>query len=135
MKNTLRVTILFSYRGVNYQPSAVIDFDTYLQGNNTVPEFYQIVARENNIDRYTYEFEVMEMGIHQYTEATGLAEKFCNKDSFELVGFTEAWKQQVVLKRLSEIAQQQLAIDDLDQHQGISDALMQAYQFGLDQKK
>ena len=135
MKNSVRVTILFSYRGIKYQPSALIDFDSYLLGDKTIPEFFQIVARENNIDRYSYEFEVMEMGIYMFTEATGLAKQFCTKDSFDLKGFSEAWMQQRVIKQLSLIAQQQLAINDLEQHEDLTTALMQAYQFGLDQQK
>lgn len=135
MINSVRVTILFSFKGKNYNPSSVIDLDRYLESNKTLPEFYQIVARDNNIDRYSYEFEVMEMGAFQFSEATGLAEKFCSTDKFDVEGFQRAWETRSVEKKLSKIAHQQLSIDDLDRHQDLKEALLQSYLLGLARKQ
>ena len=135
MINSVRVTIIFSFKGNNFNPSSVIDFDRHLENENTFPEFFQIVARDNNIDRYSYEFEVMEMGRYQFSEATGLAEKFCSTENFDIEGFQRAWESQSLEKKLSTIAQQQLSIDDLDLQPNLKQALLQAYSLGLARKQ
>ena len=135
MINSVRVTILFSFKGKNFKPSSVIDLDRYLESDEALPEFFQIVARENNIDRYSYEFEVMEMGTVQFSEATGLAEQFCETDKFDAEGFQRAWEIKSVEKKLSRIAHQHLSIDDLDHHQDLKEALLQSYLLGLGRKQ
>ena len=135
MINSVRVTILFSFKGKNFKPSSVIDLDRYLESDEALPEFFQIVARENNIDRYSYEFEVMEMGTVQFSEATGLAEQFCETDKFDAEGFQRAWEIKSVEKKLSRIARQHLSIDDLDHHQDLKEALLQSYLLGLGRKQ
>ena len=134
INNSVRVTILFSYKGKKYQPSTLINLDEYLQYNKPITDFFQIIARENNIDRYSYEYEVMELGVYQFSEANGLAQGFCTLSEFDVDGFIQAWKEQAVLKQLSLIAQQQLSIDNLGEHEALRAALMSAYRYGLDQK-
>ncbi len=129
-KSSIKVDILFSFKGETFSPSAVIEFDQYLEKSQPIPEFYQLVARENNIGVYTYEYEVMEMGHFKYSEAQGLAVEFCQQDSFDLEGFTDKWKEEYVLSQLSDIAKKYLDIDSLDENEAIKNALHQAHQLG-----
>ena len=112
-------------------PSAVVEFDQYLEKNQPVPQFFQIVARDNNIDVYSYQYEVMEMGHFKYSEATGLAAEFYQLDNFDLEGFIDKWKEEYVLHLLSDIAKKYLDIDDLDENEAIKNALHQAHQLGF----
>ncbi len=129
-KNSVKVEILFSFKGEKHTPSTVIEFDQYLKKNQPVPEFFHLVARENNIGEYTYEYEVMEMGHFKYSEAKGLAVEFCQQDNFDLEGFVDKWKEEYVLHLLSDIAKKYLDIDDLDENEAIKNALHQAHQLG-----
>ncbi|MCP4075768.1 MAG: hypothetical protein GY744_06265 [Gammaproteobacteria bacterium] len=129
-KSSIKVEILFSFKGATFTPSAVIEFDQYLEKNQPVPEFFQQVARENNIGVYSYEYEVMEMGHFKYSEAQGLAAEFCQQDNFDLEGFVDKWKEEYVLHLLSDIAKKYLDIDDLDENEAIKNALYQAHQLG-----
>ncbi len=130
MKNILTVQISFSYQGVTYNPSASIELDRFLQKKEPIPEFYKLVARENNIDSYSYEYEVMQMGQFKYLEATGMAKDFCSEDHFDSVGFEACWKQVYIEEKLAEIALKHMNIKDLDENESLKQALLQAYQLG-----
>ena len=129
-KSSIKVEILFSFKGEANSPSAIIEFDQYLEKNQPVPEFFQLVARENNIDIYSYEYEVMEMGHFRYSDAQGVAVEFCQQDNFDLAGFIDKWKEKYVLSRLSDIAKKYLDIDNLDENEAIKNALHKAHQLG-----
>lgn len=130
MKSYLTVQITFSYQGVTYKPSARIELDRYLLKNQPIPEIYQIVAKENNIDSYSYQYEVMPMGQFRYLEATGLAQEYCSEDHFDSAGFQVRWRQVYVEQRLAEIALKHMNIVDLDDNEPLKQALLQAYQLG-----
>ncbi|MBT3203539.1 MAG: hypothetical protein HOM14_10340 [Gammaproteobacteria bacterium] len=134
-KSSVKVEILFSFKGEKHTPSTVIGFDQYLQKNQPVPEFFHLVARENNIGEYSYEYEVMEMGHFKYSDATGLAVEFCQQDHFDLAGFIDKWKEEYVLSLLSGIAKKYLDIDDLDENEAIKNALHHAHQLGVHSNK
>ena len=129
-KSSIKVEILFSFKGEAHSPSTTIEFDQYLEKNQPVPEFFQLVARDNNIGVYSYEYEMIEMGHFKYSDAQGLAAKFCQQDNFDLVGFVDKWKEEYVLSLLSDIAKKYLDIDDLDENEAIKNALHQAHQLG-----
>ena len=59
-KNTVKVTIPFSFKGIDYEPSCVIDLDAFILGDNGIESVFQIVASQNNIGNYSYEYEVLE---------------------------------------------------------------------------
>ncbi len=134
-KSSVKVEILFSYKGETITTSAIVEFDQYLEKNQPVPEFFQIVARVNDIDVYSYQYEVMEMGHFRYSEAKGLAVEFCQQDNFDLIGFIDKWKEEYVLSLLSDIAKKYLDIDDLDENEAIKNALHQAHQLGYHSNK
>lgn len=131
MISSIKVQILFSFKGVSYSPAAIIEFDKYLEKNLSIPEFFHLVARENSIDIYSYQYEVMEMGKYQYSDAQGLATEFCQNDNFDLAGFEKKWKEVSVLGQLSKITKQNLDIHDLDENEALKNTLLQAYQLGL----
>jgi len=129
-KSSIKVEILFSYKGDSFSPSAVIELDQYLVKNLLIPEFFQIVASENDIGAFSYQYEVMEMGHFKYSEAQGLAVEFCQQDDFDLAGFIDKWKEEYVLSLLSDIAKKYLDIDNLDENEAIKKALHQAHLLG-----
>jgi hypothetical protein len=131
MQNSVTVEIRFSFKGERYAPSAVIDLDSYLEKGQTIPAFFHLVASQNQIDVYSYQYEVMEMSQTVYSNATGLAAEFCQADHFDVQGFSEKWKEIKLLQQLSDIAREHLHIDDLEQHEEIKSALLAAYRLAL----
>jgi hypothetical protein len=130
MKSYITVQITFSYQGATYNPLVNIELDRFLEKSEEIPKFHQIVAKENNIDSYSYEYEVMQMGQIKYLEATGLAKEFCSEDDFDIAGFTLRWKQLNIERKLATIAFEHMNVVDLDSREPLKQALLQAYQLG-----
>jgi hypothetical protein len=131
MKNTIKVTIPFSFKGVEHTPSTVIDLDTFILGEQTLDNAYQIVANENKIDNFSYEYEVLQSSAMLFSDAKGLAVDFLKDNYFDLEGFKNQSAQGDVENLLQDIANSVLNIDDLENSPEIKQALMQAYQAGL----
>ncbi|RTZ62709.1 MAG: hypothetical protein DSZ29_07925 [Aquificaceae bacterium] len=132
MKNTIKLTIPFSFKGVDYKPSSVIDLDTFLLGDQNLDALFQIVATENKISNYSYEYEVLEASPKIFSDPTGMACDFLSGDSFDFEGFKHYKNKAQALTILQDIAKNTLEIDDLEAHQNLKQALWEAYKAGRD---
>ncbi len=129
MKNSIRVSLTYSYRGETFTPSAVIDLDKL--GDNEGPvDWHARVALANGIDTYSYVYEVMRESELHFSDATGLAANHLSDQGFDFKGFTHAYRQAGHIGPLQHIARDILQIDDLNQEPAIRDALVQAYLLG-----
>ena len=136
MKNTIKVTIPFSFKGMDYTPSAVIDLDKFVLTGQTIDSIFQIVARQNNIDAYSYEYEVLESAALIFSEPTGLAVDYLSANHFDFSAFKQCQKENSMQKNIQQIAEDVLGINDLDDvsHKQIKQALIKAYQAGATSK-
>lgn len=130
MKNTIKVTIPFSFKGVEYSPSSIIDLDVFSQGDQTLDTVFQIVANENKIDNYSYQYEVLESSRRLYSDPTGIALDFLSNNEFNLQGFKDKLIGDDVFLGLSEIAKKTLGIQNLEDHDDLKAALLKAYKLG-----
>ena len=141
IKNTIKVTIPFSFKGVEHSPSAIVDLDLIVLGGQTLDSLFQLVANENRIDNYSYEYEVLESSPKFFSEPTGLAVDFLSDSKFNLEGYKEQLSQEGVIdkgadKVIQDIASRVLNIDNLEEgNQMINQALLEAYQAGSKQQK
>ena len=103
-----------------------------MQGDQTLDNVYQLVANENKVDNFSYEYEVLESSPMQFSDPTGIAGDFLQGNHFDLEGFKKKTAQGDVEKTLQNIAKDFLNIDDLESNQDIKQALLQAYQAGVD---
>ena len=130
MKNSIDALIEFSYKGETYSLSSHIDLDQFMEQQSSLPSFHAILARDNKIDTYSYLYEVMAESEIQFANAQGIAINFLNEGDFDQEGFITAWQESRILGLLQPIATRELGITDLDQHQPIKAALVQAYRLG-----
>ena len=130
MKNSICVEIRFSFKGENFAPKSVIDLDPYLEKGQAIPPFFQLVAHDNQIDAYSYQYEVMELGQTVFSKATGLAAEFCEQGQFDMEGFSERWREHKLRVELEKIARETMGIEALDQSSEIYSALLAAYRLG-----
>ncbi len=133
MKNTITVTIPFSFKGKDYQPSSVIDLDDYIQKHNDFSSVFHQIAAENNIDPYSYEYEVLESSPVFFSQATGLASECYSDGQFDLQCFIQKKQQNNTQKAqdvIQKIASEILHIEQLEENQAMSKALLKAYQMG-----
>ncbi|HIP95325.1 MAG TPA: hypothetical protein EYH20_08325 [Leucothrix sp.] len=129
-KNTITVTIPFSFKGKEYAPSAIVDLDVYTRTNQDFNFLFHLVATDNKIDRFSYEYEVLESSSILFSQPTGLVAKFLEEGNFDLEGFINARKIIEVQETLQTIASEILQIDKLEENEPINTALLKAYQAG-----
>lgn len=132
MKNMITASIKFSFKGINYTPSIALDIGKYLQSKGSVSGLYALIARENNIDLYSYEYEIMQAEGIQFNQAEGLVANFIVDGNLDIQAFESAWCEHTMLTQLQDIAKRHMAIDDLQQHSELEAALRETYRLGQD---
>lgn len=129
MKSSIRVEVEFSFKGENYVLSASVNLDEMLSKYGIVPSFHGILAKNNDIDTYSYPYEVMEEADLEFSDATGLASRFLKDGRFDLEGFSRKWKESRMLDLLRPIAKRVLDAD-LDSDPKLREAMLEAYNSG-----
>jgi len=124
------VGIEFSFKGETHTLSATIDLDAAMANNGTLPDLHPLLARLNNIDTYSYLYEVMESHEIGFSNATGLAAEYLRDGVFDGDTFVRRWQEERQLAQLRPIARQHLNIDNLDHHPALQQALLEAYAAG-----
>jgi hypothetical protein len=130
MKNSIDVHIAFSFKGEAYSLTSNIDLDRLMEHEHAFPSFHAILARDNKIDTYSYLYEVMLETEVRFDHAQGIAADFLSDGDFNQEAFITAWQENRVLALLQPIAMRELGIANLNQHQGLKNALVQAYNLG-----
>ncbi|VAW61581.1 hypothetical protein MNBD_GAMMA11-734 [hydrothermal vent metagenome] len=135
MSNRVTASIRFYFKGVSHTPSVSIELNEYLETSISVPDLYPIIAKANNYDLYSYEYEMMQAEDIVFSEARGLVAEFITDGVLDLHAFERAWEEGALLKELVDIARKELSIDDLDKRPDIKQALMDAYRRGVASRK
>lgn len=129
MKNSIRVSTTFSFKGETFSPSLVLDLDR-LGSDEEIPPYHDLLAQSAGIDTYSYAFEVMQMAEVTFSEATGIAVDYLNDHAFDWKGYRDNASRLKLVNQLECIAQEVLGIDRLADHPEIEQALMSAYELG-----
>jgi len=130
IKNTIKATIPFSFKGLEHSPSVVIDLDVFSQGEQTIDNIFHLVANENKIDNYSYEYEMLESAQVFFSEPTGIANEFMSENTFDLEGFKQRLNETQYLNTLQDIAKQTMGIEHLEENEALKSALKKAFEAG-----
>ncbi len=132
--NKIVASIEFYFKGEHYTAETIIDLDhlmeTSQENHDRLASIYSRLAKEGNIDTYSYEYEVMQEETIRFSQATGVAANYCENGVFSMDDFENAWHDNIALNHIQSIAKQYLAIDDLSQHTDLKTALTEAYLLG-----
>lgn len=131
MKNTIQISVEFSFKGETFNPTTIIDLDQFINKTGSTPDLHHILAVNNNIDTYSYTFEIMQQSEIGYANATGLAGEHLQDDCFDFQAYTTKSEEIELHSQLQQIAKDTLNIDDLTEEPEIKNALIHAYQLGL----
>lgn len=143
MKNSIDVSIHFSYQGKNYAPSLQVDLELLLEKSKQLPSFYQLIAQANNIDTYSYLYEVMQQSDILFTNAQGLAANFLSDNQFDNHFDSEGFSKKLSSIQL-EKKLQQIVLDenndfslskDLTHNKALKNTLLKAYQLGINESQ
>ncbi len=130
MKNNIVISVEFYFKGEKLSPSMVIDLDDHIQTQRGYDSLYPLLARSNNIDLYSYEYEIMLAEELVFSEATGLASAFIEGGEFDFVAFEQALQDENITKVISQIASDHLSVDDLSSQPDLKAALLEAFKHG-----
>lgn len=129
MKNIITASVKFSFKGVSHEPSITLELDKYIVGGD-FPDLYPLIAKENNHDLYSYEYEMMQAEEIFFSNAEGLIADFISNGVLDLQAFQAAFSEKLIIKQLRDVAKEHLQIDDLEQQPELAQALLSAYRLG-----
>ncbi|MCK4706914.1 MAG: hypothetical protein KAT90_15675 [Gammaproteobacteria bacterium] len=130
MKNTIVISAEFFFKGEKLSPSMMIDLDSHIRSKNSLAALYPLLAKSNNIDLYSYEYEILQAENLMFSEAMGLAAPFLENGVFDIDAFEQALHDKNIIETVSTIAKTILSIDDLDTQPVLKTALIEAYKLG-----
>lgn len=130
MKNIITISIEFYYKGVKHSPSITIELDEIMFSNSDLSHFYPLLAKENNYDLYSYEYEMMQAEELHFSNAEGLISDFINNNKLETEAFLEAWKKNNALSQLEKIANETMAVSNPIEQAELIKALLKAFELG-----
>lgn len=130
MKNTIEARIEFSFKGEEYTPTATVDLDAMMENGGELSDLYSFLARQYNIDTYSYLYDAMESHDITFDKPTGLATQCFNNGQFDKKAFELLWFEQHEIAMLADIAKQHMNIDDLEKHGDLKAALIAAFNAG-----
>ena len=135
MSNQITISVEFYFKGKQHCAAIELDLDQHMRSTGKLPALYPLLAKAIDLDLYSYEYEMMQAETILFNKATGLAAEYTNEGAFNFAAFKEAWTEISILERLELIAQQELSIEDLQQHPKLKSALLKAYRLGESAKK
>ena len=130
MKNTIEARLSFSYKGEDFNLTSEIDLDALMTQDSEVPDIYSVLARENNIDTYSYLYEVMTSYEITYHNTSKKAASCLTGNDFDFSKFRTLWQEQLDIQAIEDIANKHLNIADLTQHPKLKTALLEALKHG-----
>lgn len=134
MKNIITASIKFSFKGKDHSPSITLELDPHLEAGG-LPDLYPLIAKANNHDLYSYEYEMMQAEEIIFSDAKGPVSDFIVEGKLDIAAFETAWNENKNLEQLRLIAQKHLGINAFSRHDEIKQALLAAYQLGKKENK
>jgi len=135
MNNIITATITFCFRGQTFSPSITLKLDDHLNSSGDIPDLHSLIATANNIDFYSYEYEMMLAESVSYSNAEGLITQFITDGKLDLDAFISEWKESRILSGLARIAKDNMNINSLHEHPQLKNALLEAYKAGINKTK
>ncbi|GMR00935.1 MAG: hypothetical protein BMS9Abin19_0278 [Gammaproteobacteria bacterium] len=132
MSNHITASVEFYYKGEKLTSSVELDLDKHMQNTGSLPALYPLLAQAINLDFYSYEYEMMQAETIIFNNARGLVVEHVNEGIFDFESFESAWAEAQTLQKLQEIVQRNLSVNDIQQRPELKNALLEAYQLGVD---
>lgn len=130
MSDRIELTIRYSFKGETFEPSASFDLDAAMRNNGQLPDFIASLARQNDIDAYSYEYEVLPHGEFIWRNPAGLASECMTDGEFDPSCYQQRWYKKEQMQALQNIALKHLGIDDIDSEPDLKQALVAAFRAG-----
>lgn len=138
VKNSINASVEFHYRGELYSASITVDLDQLMENKasdnaEVLSSLHHLLATKMGIDKYSYQFEMMQAEDIKFSAAQGIAARHVQNACFDVDTFEKDWRENKMLEQLQNIASRLLDIDDIEQQPALKNALLEAYQAGQEQ--
>lgn len=133
MTNKITASVEFYFKGKAFKPSVDLDLDLIMKQHGALPDLHHLLAEKDNIDTYSYEFEIMLVEELKFSNAEGDAVQFLTDHQFDQHAFIQHWNEQNILSQLAPNLKQELNIDDIEQNQALKAVILKAYYLGKNQ--
>jgi len=133
MNNFITASVEFFFKGEKISASIELDLNTHIEKNTSPPHIYLMLARSIDIDLYSYEYEMMQAENILFSNAKGMVSNHLSDGILDIDAFIYAHKQYTATEKLALIAKNTMAVDDLSSQPELKQALLDAYQLGLDE--
>lgn len=130
MNNTITASINFCFKGQTHEPTIELDLDAFMQRSAQFSEIYMMLAKANDFDLYSYEYEMMQAEEIKFSDAQGLVADFITDGVLNLQAFQAAYSENLILNQLHDVAKEHMQIEDLEQQPELAQALLSAYHLG-----
>ena len=133
MNNFITASVEFFFKGEKISASIELDLNTHIDKKTSHPHIYLMLARSINIDLYSYEYEMMQAEVILFSNAKGMVADYVIDGILDIDAFVHAHRQHSAIEKLAIIAKNHMAINDLSEQADLKQALLEAYQLGLDE--
>ena len=132
MKNSIKATIEFDFKGERFTPSLNIDLDLHMQSIGRLPDLHGLIASANNIGIYSYEYEMLLAEDIKITDAQGMIKDYIVDGILNTEAFEAVWLEHKALEIIQTIVDKNMPLDDLQQHPEFIKTLLAIYKAGQD---
>ena len=131
MKNTIDAQVKFSFRGENYSPAITLDLDSITDKPETFEVLHRVIATKNQIDTYSYLYEVMESSPIIFSNPQGVAVDYLQDNSFDFPRYAQDRQDEQLTEQVACIAEEIMDVSNLENEPNLKVALIAAYKLGL----
>jgi hypothetical protein len=131
--NSISASVEFSFKGETRTLNTTLNLDAMLAKHIDLASLHHALAVANAIDTYSYLFEVLQEEEIFFSHPQGDAAHYLHDGQFDFAGYVSAHQSDELFAPLQAIASREMGIADLADHPQLKQALLCAYQLGLEQ--
>ena len=130
MSDTITVVLDFDFKGAHHTLESRLDLGPWLRGGGEPPDLHQLLARDNGIDFYSYEYEVMQMETPRITQAEGLPAAYLRDGRLDWQALRDAARERQASETVCRILGEHGLEEVLLATDGLYEALIAIYRAG-----
>ena len=136
MSNSITISVEFDYKGVHFSPSLKIDLEKETIKAESMDYFHALLARQNKIDLYSYEYEIMQASPIIFSEPNGIVETFVKDGKLDFDGFMMARERADIIENIQVFLDtnpdSKTLNDQLEESPELIDLFVNIYRLGQD---
>ena len=140
MDNSITISVEFDYKGVHFSPSLKIDLEKETIKAESMDYFHALLARQNKIDLYSYEYEIMQASPILFSEPKGMIKAFVKDGTLDFDEFMMARERADIIENIrvfldtNSDSDSKMLNNQLKETPGLIDLFVNIYRLGQDKR-